>query len=67
MACMLVNASLICINVSVHSFTRKLGMYKYICENGKARITQDQKKKYVTCPPSFISCKKVENVTKFMS
>jgi hypothetical protein len=43
MACMLMDASLICINVSVHSFTRKLGFYVHIHETGKARLTQDQK------------------------
>ena len=46
MACMLLNASLICINVSVQSFSRKLGLCVHICETGKARLTQDLKKIY---------------------
>jgi hypothetical protein len=43
MVCVLVNASLICIHVSVHSSTRKLGLYVCVCEIGKARFTQDKK------------------------
>jgi len=47
MACMLLNGSLICINVIVHSFTRKLGLCLYISETSKARLTQDLKNIYL--------------------
>jgi hypothetical protein len=43
MVCALVNASLICIYVSVHSSTRKRGLCVHICETAKVRLTQDQK------------------------